>query len=241
MRADDVLILGQRLSAWCGHGPVLEQDIALTNIALDLIGQARAYYQLAAHGSSNGQTEDTLAYLRDAHEFKNHLLVELPNGHWGDTLMRQFLFDTYNFYLLEALTKSSAPELSGLAAKAIKEVSYHAQYSAEWVIRLGDGTEESHSRMQSALDILWPYTDELFEDTSLDVAVHALQVGPLPSALRADWLAKVSEVLQMATLTVPSLDGYHQRGGLHGKHTEHLGILLAEMQFLPRAYPTAQW
>ena len=238
-KADDTLVLGQRLSAWCGHGPVLEQDIALTNVALDLIGQARGYYQMAAAWRADGSTEDDLAYRRDAHLFGNHLLVELPNGHWGDTLARQFFFDAYNFFLLEQLSKSPVPELSALAQKAYKEVSYHAQFSAEWIIRLGDGTDESHAKIQESANRLWAYTGELFEDTDLDRKLDG--AVPLPSTLRADWLQKMREVFALATLELPDPNAYMQKGGLHGRHTEHLGYILAEMQYLPRAYPDAKW
>lgn len=238
-KADDTLILGQRLSEWCGHGPVLEQDIALTNVALDLIGQARGYYQMAAAWRANGSTEDDLAYRRDTHQFGNHLLVELPNGHWGDTLARQFFFDAYNFFLLEQLSKSPVEEISALAQKAYKEVSYHAQFSAEWIIRLGDGTDESHAKIQESVNRLWAYTGELFEDTDLDRTLDG--AVPLPSTLRADWLQKMREVFGLATLELPDPSAYMQKGGLHGRHTEHLGYILAEMQYLPRAYPDAKW
>jgi len=240
-KADDTLVLGQRLSQWCGHGPVLEQDIALTNVALDLIGQARGYYQMAAAWRADGSTEDDLAFRRDVPQFANHLLVELPNGHWGDTLVRQFFFDTYNFYLLERLSQSPVTALSELAQKAYKEVSYHAQFSAEWVIRLGDGTDESRAKVLESIAHLWPYTGELFEDTDLDRRLAQEGAVPLPSSLRALWLQKVEEVFALATLDLPDPAAYMQKGGLHGRHTEHLGFLLAEMQFLPRAYPDAKW
>jgi ring-1,2-phenylacetyl-CoA epoxidase subunit PaaC len=180
-----------------------------------------------------------LAYRRDAHLYGNHLLVELPNGHWGDTLARQFFFDAYNFFLLEQLSKSPVPELSALAQKAYKEVSYHAQFSAEWIIRLGDGTDESHAKIQQSVNRLWAYTGELFEDTDLDRKLDG--AVPLPSTFRADWLQKMREVFALATLELPDPNAYMQKGGLHGRHTEHLGYILAEMQYLPRAYPDAKW
>jgi len=239
--ADNVLILGHRLSEWCGHGPVLEQDIALTNISLDLVGQARMYYQYAAEIEGNGKTEDDLAYLRDVPEFLNFLLTEQPNGDWGQTIVRQFLFDAWHHPLLKALTESPDQRIAEVAQKSLKEVTYHLRYSSEWVIRLGDGTDESNRRMNTALDMLWPYTGELFTDTPMDMAIHKKEIAPLPSSIHTQWMDTVTEVLNRATLTIPNND-WAQSGGKTGQwHTEHLGHILAEMQWMQRAYPNMQW
>lgn len=240
MLADDALILGQQLSKWCSNGPVLEQDIAIINTALDHIGRARLLYQHAAQLLGGNTTEDTFAYHRDAHEFKNCLLTEQPNGHWGDTLVRSFFIDTYNFYLYEKLTRSSDTQIAGIAQKAIKEITYHAQWSAEWIIRLGDGTEESHNKMQESLNNLWIWMGELFEENEIEKAAAKYGFGVESKTLKADWDAKVNQVLEIATLQRPA-DGWMQTGGRKGVHSEHLGYILAEMQFLPRAYPDAKW
>ena len=237
---DNTLILGHRVSEWCGHSPVLEEDIALANTALDLIGQTQFWLGLAGEVEGKGRTADNLAYLRDAAAFRNVLLVERPNGDFGKTLMRQFLFDAYHIEMLRALVTSSDPRVVEIAQKALKEVSYHFERSADLVIRLGDGTEESHRRMQKALDDLWPYTAEMFLADSADEAVAAAGIAPLPSALKAAWDSSISEVLAEATLVAP--DGsYQHKGGKRGIHTEHLGYILADMQFLQRAYPNAVW
>lgn len=237
---DAPLVLGQRLSEWCGKGPALEEDIALTNVALDLIGQARLWLSYAVEVEGNGRTEDQLAYLRDAHQFRNPLLVEQPNGSYADTLARQFLFDTWHYYHLEALQASSDARIAGIAAKAIKEVAYHARRSADLVVRLGDGTAESHRRMQEAIDRLWMYTGELFDSDAVDANLIAAEVACDPALLHAPWRQQVADVLEEATLTMPA-DGWMQRGSHTGRHSEHLGFLLAEMQFLQRAYPGATW
>jgi ring-1,2-phenylacetyl-CoA epoxidase subunit PaaC len=237
---DNTLILGHRLSEWCGHAPVLEEDIALANTALDLIGQTQLWLSLAAEVESKGRTADNLAYLRDAAEFRNALLVERPNGDFGATLMRQFLFDAWHREQLSALTASSEPRVAAIAAKALKEASYHLERSSDLVIRLGDGTDESRRRMQSALDDLWSYTGELFLDDAGDHALAEDRVAPLPSSLRPAWDAVVQSVLGEATLTIPASRFAH-KGGRRGVHTEHLGYILAEMQFLQRAYPGAVW
>ncbi len=237
---DTALILGQRLSEWCGHGPVLEQDIALTNIALDQIGQARQFLQYAAELQGGDATEDTLAYHRDAHEFRNLLMVEQPNGHWGDTLARQFFFDTYNYFLFERLMKSSDERISSIAQKAMKEIAYHAQWSAEWMIRLGDGTEESHNKIQQSIEDVWMWTGEMLEADELDKKAQAAGVAPDLNEIKQLWHQKVNEILQLATLTKPEGDG-HQRGGKKGVHSEYLGYVLAEMQYLPKSYPDAKW
>jgi len=237
---DASLVLGQRLSEWCGKGPALEEDIALTNVALDLIGQARMWLSYAGEVEGKGRSEDQLAYLRDAHQFRNPLLVEQPNGSYADTLARQFLFDTWHYYLLCELQGSSDARIGAIALKSLKEVTYHARRSADLVVRLGDGTAESQRRMQRAIDDLWQYTGELFDGASVDPALVASGVACDPASLREPWLRHVTEVLEEATLTVPA-DGWMQRGGHQGRHTEHLGFLLAEMQFLQRAYPGASW
>ncbi|PTX51626.1 MULTISPECIES: 1,2-phenylacetyl-CoA epoxidase subunit PaaC [Gemmobacter] len=237
---DNCLILGHRVSEWCGHSPVLEEDIALANQALDLIGQTQFWLGLAAEVEGKGRTADQLAYLRDAAAFRNVLLVERPNGDFGNTLMRQFLFDAWHIELLRALEKSSDARVAEIAAKAVKEVAYHLERSADLVIRLGDGTEESRARMQKALDTLYPYTGELFMADASDEAVVAAGIAPAPASLKAAWDATVSQVLAESTLTHPG-ETYQHKGGRKGVHSEHLGYILAEMQFLQRAYPGATW
>lgn len=235
--ADNALILGHRNSEWCGHGPVLEQDIAITNISLDLIGQARNLYQLAALLAGPEATEDSLAFLRDGREFRNCLLVELPKGNWAVTVLRQFFFSNYQSLLYDRLQQSSSSALAAVAEKAAKEVAYHLRWSSEWVIRLGDGTEESHEKISEALTQLWPYTGELFTPAAYEARENT---GFVLEELRTPWLQTTAEVLQEATLEMPPT-GWSQLGGKEGIHTEHLGFLLAEMQFLQRAYPQAQW
>ncbi|KWR74978.1 1,2-phenylacetyl-CoA epoxidase subunit PaaC [Cupriavidus sp. IDO] len=237
---DSTLVLGQRLSEWCGRGPALEEDIALTNVALDLVGQTRLWLGYAAELEGAGRTADQLAYLRDAHQFLNLLLVEQPNGSYADTLARQFLFDTWHYFQLEGLQRSTDARIAGIAAKSLKEVTYHVRRSADLVVRLGDGTEESHRRMQDAFDDLWMFTGELFESDAADAALVKDGVVPDPEALAAPWQRHVAEVLEEATLRLPA-GTWSQSGGRHGRHTEHLGYLLAEMQFLQRAYPGARW
>lgn len=242
--ADNGLVLAQRLSEWVGKGPVLEEDIALTNVGLDLLGQARLWFgyasEVEATTSGRGRTEDQLAFHRDAHEFRNLLLVEQPNGNYADTIARQFLFDQWHLPLLRGLARSSDARVAGIAAKAAKEAAYHVERSADWVIRLGDGTPTSHERMQLALDDLWTYAGEMFVADDAELALVADGIAPDVRALRPDWDASVDAVLAEATLTRPG-DTYVRKGGKQGVHTEHLGRMLAEMQFLPRAYPDAQW
>ncbi|ARP82637.1 phenylacetate-CoA oxygenase subunit PaaI [Bordetella genomosp. 8] len=241
---DTTLILSQRLSAWCGHGPILEEDLALTNTALDLLGQARLWLTLAGEAEGAGRDEDQLAYLRDAHDFRNALLVERPNGDYADTMARQFFFDAWHYFLLERLVKSSEPRVAAIAEKSVKEAAYHARRSADIVVRLGDGTDESHERMQAAVDRVWPYTGELFVDDDVDAEAARRGIACTLAELRAPWLAQVQAVLEEATLTVPREDlaGHPAyRGGRQGRHSEALGPLLAEMQFLQRAYPGATW
>ncbi|MBS1563959.1 MAG: phenylacetate-CoA oxygenase subunit PaaC [Bacteroidetes bacterium] len=238
--ADNTLILAQRNSEWTGHGPILEQDIALSNIALDLLGQARLYYQYAARLIGNGATEDSLAYLRDSWDFKNCLLVELDKGDWAKTILRQFFFSAYQWCLYQQLQNSKDEELAGIAVKALKEVAYHLRWSGEWVIRLGDGTAESHRRIQYALQDLWPYTGELISAAGYEQTLAAEGVIFVPSSFKDEWLAKVNGVMAEATLTLPA-NNWMQSGGKEGKHTEHLGYVLAEMQYLQRTYPGNEW
>lgn len=237
---DNALILGHRNSEWCGHGPVLEEDIAMSNIALDLIGQTSLWLGLAGEVEGQGRSADDLAYLRDAWDFRNLLLVERPNGDFGKTLMRQFLFDAFHFHQLQALTGSADPRVAEIAAKALKEVSYHLKRSAEQVIALGDGTDESHARMQAALDEQWDYALEMFTSDASDAAMAAAGIAPDPANLRGVWDETVDAVLAQATLKRPDSSFAH-KGGKQGTHTEHLGYILAEMQFLQRAYPGASW
>ena len=231
--ADTSLILSQRNSEWCGHGPILEQDIAITNISLDLLGQSRNIYQYAATLIGGEATEDSLAYIRKEREYKNLLLVEQPNGDWGQTILRQYLFSQFQYLLYEKLQNSSDAQLSAIAAKAIKETTYHLRWSSEWVIRLGDGTQESHTRMVKAIDELWRYTGEMFEPAAYESIVDVSQ-------LKNDWLQKVTNIFSEATLPVPE-KVFMQSGGKEGKHTEHLGYILTELQYMQRAYPGAQW
>jgi ring-1,2-phenylacetyl-CoA epoxidase subunit PaaC len=237
---DNTLILGHRVSEWCGHAPALEEDIALANVALDLIGQTQMWLGLAAEVEGRGRTADDLAYLRDAWEFRNVLLVERPNGDFGRTLMRQFLFDAWHHPFLQELAGSSGPRVAEIAAKAGKEAAYHLERSSDLVVRLGDGSAESRRRMQAALDDLWPYAGELFLADDKDAAVAAAGIAPDPSSLRAPWEALVRDVLGEATLAIPE-GGFAHKGGKRGIHTEHLGYILAELQFLQRAYPGATW
>jgi len=237
---DTSLVLGHRLSEWCGHGPAVEEDMALTNIALDLIGQARLLLTHAGEVEGAGRSEDDLAYLRDVLDYRNLLLVERPNGDFAVTIARQFLFDAFHVDLMKRLTESTDERLAAIAAKSLKEVTYHLRHSSEWVIRLGDGTDESHARMQAAIDDLWMYTGEMFAMDEVDEAMVAAGVGVDLAALKPGWDRRVDEVLEEATLTRPD-DAWMHTGGKAGRHTEHLGYLLAEMQFLQRAYPGATW
>lgn len=237
---DNTLILGHRVSEWCGLSPVLEEDIALANVALDLIGQTQLWLGLAGEVEGKGRTADNLAYLRDAGGFRNLLLVERPNGDFGQTLMRQFLFDAWHLEMLKALETSTDPRIAEIAAKAVKEVAYHLERSSDLIIRLGDGTDESHARMQAALDDQWSYTGEMFIADEADNAVAAAGIAPDPASLRSAWEAVVTSVLEEGTLVIPA-STYAHKGGKRGVHTEHLGYILAQMQFLQRAYPGAVW
>lgn len=237
---DSTLILGHRVSEWCGHAPALEEDIALANVALDLIGQTQMWLGLAAKVEGKGRSADDLAYLRDAWDFRNLLIVERPNGDFGHTLMRQFLFDAWHHELLRGLTVSTDARIAEIAQKAAKEAAYHLERSADLVIRLGDGTAESHRRLQSALDALWSYTGEMFVSDEKDAQVAAAGLIPDPASLRAAWEATVRDVFAQATLVAPD-SAFAHKGGKRGIHTEHLGYILADMQFLQRAYPGATW
>jgi ring-1,2-phenylacetyl-CoA epoxidase subunit PaaC len=237
--ADNALIMGHRDSEWCGHGPILEQDIAITNIALDYIGQARNFYQLAADIINNedpaaNATEDSLAYLRDVRAYKNALLVELPNGDWAQTVLKQFFFSTYQYFLYSALVKVEDENIAAIAEKSLKEVTYHLKWSSEWVIRLGDGTDESKQRLLKAVDELWNYTGELFTPAPYEKSVIDNEL------IKQQWFEKIAEVFSEATIEVPKA-GWMQSGGKTGVHTEHLGFILAEMQYLQRAYPGCEW
>ncbi len=237
---DDRLVLGHRISEWCGHGPILEEDIALANISLDLVGQANLLLKLAGETEGLGRSEDALAFFRDETGFRNALIAELPCGDFAFTIVRQFLFSTAAYFQLEGLTRSSHHELAGIAAKAVKETRYHVRHAGEWVIRLGDGTTESHDRTQTALDDLWRYTGELFMTDAVDAAVVASGIAPDMAAQEPRWRAQVTDVVRRATLRLPE-DGYMQRGGRVGSHTEHLGRMLAEMQIVARSHPGAAW
>ena len=238
--ADNALVLGHRLSEWCGHAPALEEDIALANIALDLIGQARSLYAHAGEVEGKGRDEDKLAYLRDAAEFRNVLLVEQPNGDFAVTIARQLLYSAFMDPFWREMTASHDATLAAVAAKAAKETTYHLRHSAEWLIRFGDGTAESHDRAQEAVDELWPYTGELFEADGLERALIEAGIAVDPQSLKAEWNRTLDMVLEQATLTPPA-DGWMQTGGRQGRHSEHLGHVLADLQFLQRAYPGATW
>ena len=237
---DSDLILSHRLSQWIGHAPAIEEELALGNIALDLLGQAQLWLSLAAQTANDGRDADQLAYRRDAGEFRNILLVEQLNDDFAFTMTRQFFFDSFHHLLLGALMKSSHASVAAIAAKSIKEVNYHLRRSRDWVLALGDGSDESHRRMESAVDSLWSYTGELFQMDSIDQTLIATGVAVDLAPLREPWLRDITTTFAEASLAVPQND-WAQRGGKRGVHTEHLGFLLAEMQFLQRAYPNATW
>lgn len=238
---DSDLVLGQRLIAWIGHAPVLEEELALGNVALDLIGQARHWLSYAGEREGKGRDEDALAYFRQAHEFRNVLLAERPNDDFAVTMTRQFFYDVWHLGLLRALSASADERIAGIAAKGAREVSYHVERSREWVVRLGDGTDESNRRMRRAVDLLWPYTGELFAPDAVDEAGARAGWGCDPSALRGPWLAAVTDALSEATLDVPPADAWMQSGGKSGRHSEELSYLLAEMQSVRRSVPGATW
>ncbi|MFC1460363.1 1,2-phenylacetyl-CoA epoxidase subunit PaaC [Microvirga arabica] len=237
---DNALILGHRLSEWCGHSPALEEDLALSNVALDLIGQTQLWLNLAGEVEGKGRDADKLAYLRDARDFRNLLLVEQPNGDFAATMARQFYFDAWHYLLLRELTGSKDGRIGEIAAKGLKEVTYHLERSRDWILRLGDGTEESHRRMQAAIDDLWMYTGEMFESDEVEQAMMREGTGADLSSLHEPWLGLMQATTDEATLTLPQ-PGWAQRGGKRGMHSEHLGYILADLQFLQRAYPNAVW
>lgn len=238
--ADNALILGQRLSELCGHGPNLETDIALTNMALDLLGQTRSYYQYVAELSGEDKTEDDIAFLRTERQYKNVLLVEQPNKHFGYVITRQFLFDIFHLLLLEKLQNSEDERLAAIAKKGIKEVSYHQRFSSDWIKRLGDGTEESHKKVQEAVDDLWTFTNELFLMTEEDQMASNHKIGVDTIELKEKYYQKVKEILEEATLRVPETKWF-QKGGKQGIHSEHMGYLLSDLQYMQRTYPNMKW
>jgi ring-1,2-phenylacetyl-CoA epoxidase subunit PaaC len=238
---DNTLVLGHRVSEWCGHAPVLEEDIALANTALDLIGQTQMWLGLAGEIEGKGRSADDLAMLRDVWDFRNVLLVEQPNGDFGQTMMRQFLFDAWHLAMLTALTDSTNNRIAAIAAKSVKEVQYHVERSGDTVIGLGDGTSESHKRMQDALNLLWPYVGEMFVADAVDDAMVAAGIAPDLATLRDAFDAHVGGVLTEATLTIPEEKFAHKGGKTGFQHSEHLGHLLTQMQWLQRAYPGATW
>lgn len=238
--ADDSLILGQRLGEWCGHGPILEEDIAITNISLDLIGQAISLYDLAAELEGAGKNHDQLAYLRFENEYKNVLLVEQPNGDFAMTILRQFFFDAFRLPLYEALMQSPVAQLAAIAAKSVKETRYHLKHTSEWVIRMGDGTDESHERAQAAVDHLWRYTSELFFEDNIDAQLQSLNLVPSLKEIQVNWMETVKAVLSEATLVIPT-NNWKFEGGRQGRHSEHMGYILADLQYMQRAYPNMEW
>jgi ring-1,2-phenylacetyl-CoA epoxidase subunit PaaC len=240
-QGDNALILSQQLCQLVGKGPALEEDMALSNVALDLLGQTRMWLSYAGEIENKGRDEDRLAFLRDAGDYRNCILVEQPNGSYAETMMRQFLFDSWHYFLMAGLTRSSDERIRDIAAKSLKEVTYHLRRSGDLVVRLGDGSDISHAKMQTALDDLWMYSGEAFLYDDIDHAMVEQGVAPPSELLRTQFLDHVAEVLQEATLTMPSPEAWMQRGGKQGRHSERLGFILAEMQFLQRAYPGATW
>lgn len=239
-RADDALILGHRLSEWCGHAPMLEEDMALANMGLDLLGQARELYSHAARVEGRGNDEDTFAYLRDVRQYRNLLLLEQPNGDFARTMVRQLFYSAFADLYWRAMMRSSDATLAAIVAKSEKESAYHLRHSSEWIVRLGDGTEESHRRAQSAIDELWSFTGEMF---AVDDGEHGLIDAGIaidPAVLRAPWLGTISDVVREATLVLPD-NNWMQQGGRSGRHSEHLGHLLSELQSMPRTFPGATW
>ncbi len=239
-RADDALILGHRLSEWCGHAPMLEEDMALANIGLDLLGQARELYSCAAEVEGNGNDEDKFAYLRDVRQYRNLLLLEQPNGDFARTMVRQFFYSSFADLYWRAMMTSKDATLAAIAAKSEKESAYHVRHSSEWMVRLGDGTAESHRRAQSAIDDLWAYTGEMFEVDDSELALIETGVAIDPATLHSHWLKTISDVVDEATLSRPTSD-WMQQGGRNGRHSEHLGHLLSELQSMQRTFPGATW
>ncbi|MFM1875828.1 MAG: hypothetical protein RL266_1565 [Bacteroidota bacterium] len=237
---DNAAILGHRLSEWCGHGPELEEDIAIINTSLDLLGHARSIYSYAGQVEGKGKDEDDIAYLRIEKEYRNALICELPNGHYGDTIARQFLVDQFNYLVFSELVNSKDENLAAIAAKAIKEIRYHLRRSTEWTLRLGDGTEESRNRIQASFNGLWAYTGDLFIQDESDRQMIQVGIGPDLEKIYPIWKEKVSEVLTEATLQMPE-DGWMHSGSKHGRHTEHMGHILSELQYMQRTYPGCEW
>ncbi|MDP1675232.1 MAG: 1,2-phenylacetyl-CoA epoxidase subunit PaaC [Bacteroidota bacterium] len=239
--ADDRLILGHRLSELCAHAPILEEDIALANIGLDCIGQAKFLYEVAAELEGKNRTPDDIVYFREAIAYKNLLLVEQPNGDFAQTIVRQFLYDSFGILLFDKLQNSSFVPLAGIAQKAVKEIRYHYRHSSQWLLRLGDGTEESHQRTQEALNNLWKFTDEIFLSDETENLLTEEGIAVRSSSLKEEWLKIVTELITKATLSIPESGVKVYKGGREGKHSEHLGHLLAEMQIVARSYPEIQW
>jgi ring-1,2-phenylacetyl-CoA epoxidase subunit PaaC len=240
-QGDNALILSQQLSKLCGKGPALEEDMALTNVALDLLGQTRMWFTYAAELEGKERDEDDLAFLRDAHQMRNCLLVEQPNGNYADTMVRQFYFDTWHYFLMQGLTASRDQRIAEIAEKSLKEVTYHLRRSGDLIVRMGDGTPDSHAKTQAAVNALWMYSGEAFVYDAVDEAMVEQGIAPAAAGLRAAFLEHVGEIFAEATLAMPDPDAWMQQGGKQGRHSEHLGFILAEMQFLQRAYPGAQW
>lgn len=237
---DSSLVIGHRLSEWCGHGPILEEDIALINIALDFVGNATSLLKYAGEVEGKGRDEDDLAFMRDEREFRNLLITEQPNGDYASTIARQFLFDTYMFFLYEELKSSKDETLASIAAKTHKEVTYHLRHTTEWMFRLGDGTAESHERLQNGLNDLWMFTADMFDMDEVDALLIKEGIAVDLNKVKSDWEKRVKEVLAEATLQMP-VTAFRQKGSREGKHSEHLGFLLAEMQYVHRAHPQAKW
>ena len=238
---DTSLILGQRLAEWCGHGPILEEDIAMSNISLDLVGQARTILTYAGVVEGKKRTEDDIAYQRDARQYRNVLLAEQPNGDFAMTMVRQLFISVYQYHLYIELSNSKDETLAGFAAKSLKEVTYHVRHATDWVLRLGDGTEESHERAQNAVNDLWIYTDDLFDGDEVDATLLKEKIGADLALIKTAWDKQVKQTLSESTLTFPTVNSFTRTGSRKGNHTEHLGYILAEMQFLPRAYPGTKW
>ena len=240
--ADNSLVYGHRLSEWTGHGPQLEVDMALSNISLDSIGVARSFYQYAAELEGGDKTEDSYPYLRDVLAFKNIILVEQPNGNFADTIARSFYFDCFQFHFYTALQKSTDKRIAAIAGKSLKEVAYHWRYSSGWVIKLGDGTDESKEKIQAGLNHFWDYTGEMFVPTDLQNEMHEIGIAPNVADLKAVWEKDINAILSEAGLEIRDTTGpWHHSGGKIGKHSEHLGYILAELQFVQRAYPNSEW
>lgn len=237
---DSSLVIGHRLSEWCGHGPILEEDIALINIALDFVGNATSILCYAAMIEGKGRSEDDLAYLRNEREYRNLLLTEQPNGDYATTIARQFLYDVYTFFLYEELKNSKDETIAAIAAKSHKEITYHLRHSTQWMLRLGDGTEESHQRLQTALNDLWMFTPDLFDMDEIDALLITEGIAVDLNIVKIAWEKRVNEVIAESTLQIPATN-VKQKGSREGKHSEHLGFLLAEMQYIPRSYPDAKW